>query len=134
MASRSLYLRRAVITQLRADTDLIALVPAAQNYGMRPPAELTWPFTRYGVPDEQALAVSCWDGSDVAFTVHSFSKAEFEDQCANINAAIVAALNGVVLVLAGNVKAWPVWLGSQIIQDGDEAGAWHGINRFGARI
>ena len=134
MAVRSLYLRRAVIAHLRADANLITIVPAARNYGMKTPATLTWPFTRYGPPDETARPVLCWDGSDVAFVIHSFSKAEFEDECAAINEAVVAALNGAVLIMAGNVKAWPVWLGSSIIEDGDEAGAYHGINRFGARI
>jgi hypothetical protein len=134
MAARSLYLRRAVITHLRADASLIALVPAARLYGMKAPATPTWPFTRYGSPDETPRPVSCWDGSDVAFVIHSFSKAEFEDECAGINEAIETALNGAVLTMAGNVKARPIWLGSQIIPDGGEIGAWHGINRFGARI
>jgi hypothetical protein len=134
MPARSLYLRRAVISRLRTYADLTEIVPAQRLYGMKPPATPDWPFTRYGRPDETARPVSCWDGSEVAFVIHSFSKAEFEDECAGINAAIEAALNGEVLVMAGNVKAWPVWLGSQILEDGAVAGAWHGINRFGARI
>ena len=132
--ARSLYLRRAVITRLRADVPLTAIVPAARNYGMKTPATLIWPFTRYGTPDETAAPVMCWDGSEVAFTIHSFSKDEFEDQCANINEAVVAALNGAVLTMAGDIKATLVWLGSQIIPDSAEANAWHGINRFSARI
>lgn len=133
-ASRSLYLRRAVISRLRADAALLAIVPSTSIYGMRVEAEPTWPFTRYGVPDETPRSVQCFDGSDVAFTIHSFAKQKFEDQCAQINEAIVASLGDAVLTMAGNTQARIVWLGSQIIQDGDEADAWHGLNRFGARI
>lgn len=131
-ASRSIYLRRAVITCLRADAPLLAIT--TRIYGMKSPATLTWPFTRYGVPNELPRQVSCWDGSDVAFTIHAFSKQEYEDQCAAMNEAIVASLGDAVLVMSGDIKANLVWLGSDIIPDGDEASAWHGINRFGARI
>jgi hypothetical protein len=131
-ASRSIYLRRAVITRLRADAPLLAIT--TRIYGMKSPATLTWPFTRYGTPNETARSVSCWDGSDVAFTYHAFSKTEFEDQCAAMNEAIVASLGDAVLTMAGDIKANIVWLGSDIMADGDEANAYHGVNRFGARI
>lgn len=131
---RSLALRQAVITRLRVDADLIAIVPAARVFGMKPSATPEWPFTRYGTPDTTPRRATCWDGQDTDFTVHSFSKMEFEDQCATINGAIVDSLGDAVLALPGGGKATVLWLGSQILEDGAVAGAWHGLNRFRATI
>lgn len=134
----SLPLRRAVVRTLRADTELIAIVPADQNYGMRSPASPPFPFTRYGSPDAIPLRAQCLDGANVGFTVHSFSAAEFEDECASINAKLVAALDGRTLDLAVDAgfptKAHLVWTGSQILPDAGDASLWHGVNRFEAAI
>lgn len=132
----TLPLRRAVITTLRADPDLTALVPAGRNYGMRSPATLTWPFTRYGSPDALPFRAQCLDGATIGFTVHSFSKDETEDECANINAALNSALDGRVLALdgLGGAKAHIVWQASQIIPDAAESDAYHGVNRFEATV
>lgn len=129
----SLPLRQAVVTALRADTSLTALVPAERNYGMRSPATLTWPFTRYGSPDALPFRAQCIDGATIGFTVHAFSKQTFEDECANINAAVSASLDGKVLDLGG-LKAHVVWRGSQIIPDAAEADAYHGVNSFEATV
>lgn len=131
---RSLPLRQAVITRLKADADLIVLVPAARVYGMKPPATPTWPFTRYGTPDATPRRGTCWDGSDIDFTIHAFSKEGFEDQLANINSAIIGSLGDAVLTLNGGGKAIIGWLGSQILEDGAVADAWHGLNRFRATL
>lgn len=131
---RSLPLRQAVITRLRDDSDLTQLVPAARHYGMKVEPTPAWPFTRYGTPDTLPRRGQCWDGQETDFTIHSFSKQSFEDECAQINAAIVASLGDAVLALDGGGKATIGWLGSQIIPDGGEAGAWHGLNRFRATV
>lgn len=132
----SLALRQAVIQTLRSDADLTALVPATRNYGMRSPATLAWPFTRYGSPDALPFKGQCLDGATVAFAIHSFSKQEFEDECANINAAVASSLDELTVALdaAGGAKAHIAWRGSQIIPDAAEADAWHGVNRFEAAV
>ena len=129
----SLALRQAVIATLRGNGQLTAIVPAARNYGMRSPAEPTWPFTRYGAPDALPLRAQCLDGATIGFSVHGFSNEQFEDECANINAAVSAALDDKVLDLGGP-KAHVIWRGSQIVADAAEADAWHGINRFEAAV
>lgn len=132
----SLPLRQAIVATLRADSDLIAIVPPESNYGMRSPASVTFPFTRYGSPDSQPFRAQCLDGATVAFTVHSFSKADYEDECADINAATARALDGKSLDLDAGfpAKAHVVWVGSQIVADAADASIWHGINRFEAVV
>lgn len=130
---QSLWLRQATVTALRANADLIALGDPAiadRVYGRRQPAELTWPFCRVSVADEGPLR----KGTDVRLTIHSFSKAQFDDECELINGAIQAALEDAVLQLSPAVKAFVTWDGSQVIPDAAEADAWHGVNRFTATI
>jgi hypothetical protein len=130
---QSLWLRQATVTSLRADADLIAIgtpAIAARIYGRRQPATLTWPFCRVSVADEGPLR----KGTEVRLTVHSFSKAQFDDECETINAAIQAALEDAVLDLSPSVKAYISWVGSQVIPDAAEADAWHGVNSFTATI
>jgi hypothetical protein len=126
----SLALRQAVVRSLRADADLIAIVPEERNYGMRSPPEPSYPFTRYGSPDAVPFLGQCIDGARISFTVHSFSQQQYEDECANINAAVAGALDQAVFDLGASAKAHVRWVGSQIVPDAAEADVWHGINRF----
>jgi hypothetical protein len=132
----SLPLRQAVITHLRADAGMLAELPAARIYGMRQQADTAWPFTRYGATDTIPQRAQCWDGQIVNLTLHVFSKGQFEDECAQISAAIVAALGDAVLTL-GDVDATKAhfrWRSSQIVPDAAEAAAWHGIVRLEATL
>jgi hypothetical protein len=134
----SLPLRQAIVTRLRADAGLTAIVPAARVYGMRSDVNPTYPFTRYGSPDALPFKAQCLDGATVSFTIHSFSEAGYEDECASINAAVASALDDVTLDLEPNAgfpaKAHLRWIGSQIVPDAAEASVWHGIDRFEAGI
>lgn len=126
----SLPLREAIVTTQKADTALTALVPADDIHGMRPPANPTWPFTRYGTPD----VLPAGKGSRTTVTLHGFSKAEFENEVAQIMAAMVDLFDGKGLVLEDNTKVQMKWRGTQILPDPAEASAWHGLARFEALI
>jgi hypothetical protein len=126
----SLPLREAIVTHLKDDTIVTTKQPAAQIYGLRQPAQTAWPFTRYGSPDSRSVGM----GTDSSITLHSFTKGAFEDECAEIVAALVESLDGKVLVLSGGERAHVTWRDSQIIPDAAEANAWHGLARFDARI
>lgn len=130
----SLLLRRAIVTRLRADADLTALVPDERVYGERSPAALTWPFTRYGTSEAVPEKAQCWDGARVTFPIHSFSKSDFTDEVAEINAAVAASLDNETIELSPSSKAYVRWVGSMIIPDAAESGAYHGIARFEATI
>lgn len=127
---QSLRLRQAIVTRLRADADLTAIVPEDRIYGRRSPATLTWPFVRCGAMDETPLR----KGTELRVSIHGFSKQQYEDEAADINAAVQASLEDAVIELSPSVKAYMVWIGAQIIEDAAEASAWHGIATFNAVI
>lgn len=129
----ALPLREAIVTILKADAPLVALVTAAKVFGEHPGAMPERPFVRYGEDDTTPLRVACWEGATVAFPVHAFSAQKYTDQVKDMNAAIVTALDGQVIELDGGVKATIVWQGSQLMRDGADPNAWHGFNRFEAR-
>jgi hypothetical protein len=130
---QSLPLRQAIVAALRADDDLIALgAPplAGRIYGKRQPATLTWPFVRVSVADEGPLR----KGTRLRVTVHTFSKAQFDDEDEGLNAGVQASLEDAVLELSAARKAYMRWISSQVIADAAEANAWHGLNSFDATI
>lgn len=125
-----LPVRRAVLATLKSDSDLTALVPAARIYPQSPPAQPTWPFIRYGAPSNVPRRGACLDGCDVSVAVHGFSKGiDAEDNAARIGAAIARALEGKKVDLAPG-RGSIIWRGSQLLQDGDEAGAYHVVVNF----
>jgi hypothetical protein len=103
---------------------------ADRIYGRRQPASLTWPFCRVSVVDEGPLR----KGTEVRLTIHTFSKAQFDDECELLNGAVQTWGEDRVLELSPSVKAYIVWTGSQVIPDAAEADAWHGVNTFTATI
>jgi hypothetical protein len=135
---QSLRLRRAIVPRLRADADLIALGDPALGadpaniriYGRRTPATLIWPFVRVNLADEGPLR----KGTTVRLTVHTFSKAQFDDECEQLNGGVQTALEDAVLELSPAVKAYLTWVSSQVLEDAAEADAWHGLNSFDAAI
>jgi hypothetical protein len=130
---QSLRLRQAIVTRLRADADLIAIGdnPVGERiYGRRQPASLTWPFVRVSVADEGPLR----KGTRVRVTVHTFSKAQFDDEAEAMNAAAQTSLEDAVLELSPAVKGFMAWDGSQVLADPAEADAYHGVNSFTATI
>lgn len=130
---QSLRLRQATVAFLRSDSDLItAGEPDVSNriYGRRVPPAPTWPFLRVNVALEGPLR----KGTIVRVTVHTFSKAQFDDEAETLNAIVQRALEDKVLELGPGTKAFMAWLSSQVLPDGAEADAYHGINSFDATI
>ena len=137
----SLPVRRAVLTALKADADMIALVPAVDIHRQVTPANPAWPFLRYGAPSALPVRAACVDGSEITFAVHAFSKGRgpsgaqtvtAEDDAARIGAQVAVVLDGKRLPIDGG-EARIRWTGSQLIMDGAEADAFHSIINFVAR-
>jgi hypothetical protein len=130
---QSLRLRQATVQFLRSDPDVIAAgdPPLADRiYARRTPPTLTWPFVRVNNADEGSLR----KGTQVRVTVHTFSKAQFDDEVEQLNALMQAALEDKTFDLSPSVTAYFVWIASQVVEDAAEASAWHGINSFTATI
>lgn len=135
---QSLWLRRTLVTTLRADAELVALgtPPLGDDpdtkriYGRRSPDVLIWPFIRVNVTDEGPLR----KGTQPRVTIHTFSKAQFDDEVETLNARLQAMLEDAVLELSGTTKAFMSWVSTQTVPDAAEADAWHGLNFFTAMI
>lgn len=130
---QSLRLRQAIVSFLRSDPGLTTAGDpqvADRVYGLRTPPELIWPFVRVVVADEGPLR----KGSQVRVTIHSFSKAKFDDEAAGLNAFIQAGLEDATLELGPSTTAYMTWNASQVLPDAAEASAWHGVNTFTATI
>lgn len=127
----TLPIRRAILTLAKSDAALTALVPASRIYPQSPPAQPAWPFIRYGAPTITPIFGQCAKGGEVLTAMHVFAKQgpqseSAEDYAQRIAAALEAALDKQSIDLAPG-RARLVWDGTQVLQDGDEAGAYHAI-------
>lgn len=134
MADLTLPLRRAVITHLKTDPAITALV--GQRVYNETPADPVWPFILYGNPFSSAYEQSCADGIEAELTIHAFAKGPTSDAASGIAAAIVKSLtDGPVFDPAGDVRADAFeWERTQTIRDSDEKSAYHAIVDFTVRL
>lgn len=123
-------LRRAVITALKADAALTALVPAAQIHTSTVPANPAWPFLRWDAPNSIPRGVACTQGAEVTFFVHAFAKAAATDtaeaHAERITAAVAKVLHRARLTLPSASARLRV-RATRSMMDGAEKDAWHGI-------
>jgi hypothetical protein len=138
----TLPVRRAILTHIGSVAAVTAIVPKSRHYPMVVPANVTWPFVRYGSPTPVPLRASCLDGTEIVVAVHGFAKARMnasgamietaEDHAGRLGAALAAALDGIRLDLPrGHAKVR--WTGSQLLVDGAEADAFHCVVNLGVR-
>lgn len=142
----TLYVRQAVVALLKTTPEMVALVPADSIYPPQRPANPVWPFVGYGQPITVPFTASGLDGSSTAVAIHGYAETTGEgdatvpgeDMCAAIMRVVVATLGGeegAEIDLADTDCPYPAtayitWTGTQIIQDGGDAGAFHGIATF----
>lgn len=143
----SIYLRRAGLTLLAADAALVAIV-AGRIYPPQRPADPQWPFVGWGVPIVGPFEASCMDGNETDFAVHAYAETDGTGGATvsgEERATEIAARIETVLADAGEVDltdhgcpypatAHFTWLSTQVIQDGAEADAFHGIVSFRANV
>ena len=131
--------RRALLTRAKANTALIALVPAAS---IAPDGEPTWPFMLIEAPRTLRLRASCVRGATVSFDVHAFAGprvvagATVEtayDHASRIGSAIETALADNVLTLEGGAKCHISFSDAQMLRD-DEPDAWHWFAQINCRV
>jgi len=130
----TLAMRQAVTLFLRATPSVTSLVPASRIVGPQvtdPPPQ--FPFIRYGMPITSQYEATRREGSEHAITIHVFANGPGEDSCANICAAVAAALDDAALTVATIGNYGIDWTGTTIIRDTPESSAYHGIVTFTAR-
>lgn len=133
--------RRAVLARLKDDADLTALVPAASLYPSKTPALPAFPFGRFDAPQSIPLDGNCYRGGTITFAYHFFAKPRFqgrlevetaEDYCARILSAAKVCLHERRVPVADGSARLRVQ-SARLIQDFDEADAYHGILSVEAR-
>lgn len=129
----TVQLRRAILPLLKANT-VIASLCGGRVYSENPPALPSWPFIRYGATVSTPLEWSCADGSDMSITINVFDKTPGTDQTGRLVRAVIRALDERTIQLEADadtglsataVECYVTQ--SQIIRDGSEADAHHGI-------
>lgn len=117
--------RRALLTRLKADLALTALVPAAS---INPTGVPTWPFIVLRSPVTQRLKAACVNGGQGSWDVHAFAGVRLdagsvvetaEDHAGRIGAAIETALADNWLELPDNAKVRIRLSDIRLLQDGD---------------
>lgn len=129
--------RRAVLAKLKADTGLIAIVPAARIYPQAVPVEPGWPFLKMGPSQTLPRRAACLNGGDVTMDVHAFARGSAsetaEDHASRIGAAIETALRDNNLALEGGGNARIRLSDIRLLQD-DEPDAFHWLAQINARV
>ena len=122
--------RLAILARLKADSGVTALVPSARIYPSRTPATLTWPFIKLGVINDTPYRPSGAIGSqNLIGTVHIFTKTsasvlDAENQCHLIRREVIRAIDAMGAISNGLYIRYD---GGTVLQDGDDADAYHGV-------
>lgn len=131
--------RRELLTRLKADATLTALVPAAS---IAPQGKPTWPFVLVESPRTLRLRMACVRGARVSFDVHAFAGprevagAVVEtgyDHVSRIAAAIEVALADNRVTLEGGAVCKLEFSDAQLLKDG-EPDAWHWVSQINCRV
>lgn len=129
----------AIVTALKADAALIALIPAARIYPEITPGPLTWPFIRLGsFTDTPVRHDVAGAGANVLGSVHVFAKASAAHAdpsmfCKTVNRHVARILDGMDSEPIGGEPALSVHVTqAQEMADGAESGARHGFVLFEA--
>lgn len=142
MRDHTIPVRRAVLAQLKGNTGVTALVLVERIYPQSTPPNPTWPFLRFGAPRATPLRASCVAGNEIPFDIHSFAKPResggqvvetAEDHAGRIGSAVVSALDGQALSIEGGTIRIR-WTGSILLQDPEEADAFHHVASFTGRV
>ena len=131
--------KRELLTRLKADAALTALVPDAS---VDPDGEPQWPFILVASPRTSRLRLSCVLGATVRFDVHAFAGPRMvagaevetgEDHVARIGAAIEALFAENNLTLPDGATCRTTFSDAQTLPDG-EPDHWHWFAQLNCRV
>jgi hypothetical protein len=112
--------RRALLTKAKADSGLLALVPASS---IDPDGEPTWPFILIESERGTPLKAACVRGANVSMDVHAFATGSASqtgrDAASAIGAAIEAVFADNVIDLEDGSKARITLSDMNLLKDGD---------------
>lgn len=134
-----MLMRKAVLTRLKNDAALLALVPKAQ---IDPQGEPTWPFVTIESPTTQRLRMACVNGGRVTFDLHAFAAARLDggaevetarDHAGRIGGEIERVLADNRLTLIGGEIAKVALSDIRLLPDGDPD-RYHWFAQLNARV
>lgn len=134
MATEDVALRQAIITRLKGDTGIAAIV--GDRIYEEPPANPVWPFIRYGVDISIAFRGDGIRGEDKTVTIHAFVNGPGQNVASSLARLIRLSLDEVDFELdsAGGVLLLQ-WEQAQILTaDSANASAYHAVVEFRAVI
>lgn len=130
--------RIAILTAMKGEPSITALVPAPSIYPAQPPSVPVWPFLLYGAPIVTPVRAAGYDGSAIVVAVHAYAKGPGDETTSAITAAVAAFLDGpsspddhapqgLSLDMASGIYATVQVQSAQTFQDGSDANSWHGV-------
>lgn len=139
---------RAAIITLRANAPMLAILPKTSidpqpgTAGVDADGAPKWPFIRLDASQAIPRGRGCTARSEVRFRLHSFAKPRYDpsgkiietakDYAGRLNDAVIEAIHGHAYVVAGRRYRFIV-SSANLMQDGAEADAYHGIAAIVAR-
>lgn len=129
----SLSVRGKIISALKSDAQLTAIVPAGRIYPSKSPASPTFPFIRVPMLIGTVAELDGGSGSEQSGVIHCFTKIaasnpDPEAQAATINRHIVRILSDIDAVDLGDGESLGIHaVQTQVIEDSAEADAYHGV-------
>lgn len=128
----SLPLRRALVTALRADAPIMAVVDD-RAYGEKTPSQPTWPFVKAGVIIAAPFDATCLSGMEATFNIYAFAIGKDGGAAYNLGLLVQQALDGAKLTLEGNAHTVSLdWQGSELFSDPHEADGYFSAVGFRA--
>lgn len=128
--------RRAILTQLKRDPGVTAIVQPTQIHGQAP-GVVAWPFITLGPPQVLPIKATCVDGGAVNTPISGFAKSRMsgnvkvetaEDHASRLGAAIERALDDSgenILVDGKPARVTHRLADMRLLMDGQEPDAFH---------
>ena len=136
--------RRDILTRLKQDAFVTALVPSTSIYSQATPKEPKWPFIKTGAVQSIPIRGACMDGATVNISVHGFSRGRYnasgalvetaEDHASRIGAAIEDCLDAKGATLTTGERVRYRLTDVQLLVDGGEPDAFHYFANVSARV
>lgn len=95
-------LQKAIVTILRADTDVKTLLGASPRIYQDVPDQPTFPYVTVGEGQETPDLAECIDGSEIFPVLHVWSRTSSFEEAKKISATLRQALIGATFSLSGH--------------------------------
>lgn len=127
-----LQLREAVITYLRANTALIALVPAESIHGERVPSQRTRPYIAMSKLSVEGFEASCINGGRIEIRLNVFTSGADSGPVIKISSTLAEELDDAQLELDDGWCLDITYVRTNQVSGGTETTDWHDVVVFSA--